>query len=154
MRFLAISAAFALAAPAWADPAEGIPDSRAPVLACVEAAGIDEAAVRACQGVGARPCHEVALATQDMVMCAAGEGQAWDDVIAHSLARLRSAEPDRAEALADAQSAWADYRARECGYRVVRWGDGSGARVALAGCMAQLSADRAAALIGYEQEGE
>lgn len=152
MRLLMICAFFALAASAWADPAA--PDSRAPVLACVEAAGIDAAAVRTCQGVGAQPCHDIALATQHMVMCAAGEGQAWDEVIAQSLARLSAEEPDRADALAAAQAAWSDYRARECGYRVTRWGEGSGARVALASCMAQMSADRALDLIAYEQEAE
>jgi len=86
MRFLLISAALALAPPAWADPGEGA--------------------------------------------------------------------PDRASALTDAQAAWSDYRARECGYRVARWGEGSGARVVLASCMAQMSADRAVDLIAYEQEEE
>ncbi|HRP11845.1 MAG TPA: lysozyme inhibitor LprI family protein [Terricaulis sp.] len=154
MRFLLISAALALAPPAWADPGEGAPDARAPVLACVAAAGINEAAVRACQGAGAQPCHEAVIATQDMVLCAAGEGQAWDEVIAQSLARLSAGAPDRASALTDAQAAWSAYRARECGYRVARWGEGSGARVVLASCMAQMSADRAVDLIAYEQEEE
>lgn len=152
MRALLIGAAFALAAPAWADAPEGAERAEALVLACVAAAGIDEAGVRACQGVSAQPCHDRAIATHDMVMCAAGEGQAWDQVIAQSLVRLSAEEPGRAIALTDAQAAWSDYRARECSYRVARWGEGSGARVALASCMAQMAADRAADLIAYEQE--
>lgn len=154
MRALVIAAMVALAAPAAADPPDGEIDARALVLNCVNAAGVIESAVRACQGIAAQPCHNVSVTTHDMVMCAAREGEAWDEVVTASLSRLRAAQPDLADALNAAQDDWRAHRDSECGYRVARWGEGSGARVVFAGCLAQMNADRAADLIAYEQEGQ
>lgn len=148
-------AVFIVAAPAYADPpAPGASDARAAVLACVSAAGINEGAVAACRGVAAQPCHEGAVTTHDMVMCASNEGLAWEEVMNASLTRLRAAQPALAGSLDDAQNAWRAYVRSECGYRLGRWGEGSGGRVVLASCLAQMTADRAVALIAYEQEGE
>lgn len=147
---IASMAALMFAAPAHADPPEpGAADARAAVLACVNAAGIDEAAVAACRGVAAQPCHEGALTTHDMVRCASNEGQAWEEVMNASLTRLRGARPNLASSLDDAQNAWRAYAQSECGYRLARWGEGSGGRVVLAICLAQMTANRAVDLIGY-----
>lgn len=127
-----------------------------PLLECVEAAGPEAAALRACQGVITQPCFDAPFGetTHGMVMCLSAEGDAWARVMDESLVRLAAGNADLAPALADTQAAWGAYREEECSYRVQRWGLGSGAQVALASCHAQLTADRAITLLRYEPEAD
>lgn len=155
MRVLMAALAFAaMASTAHADPDESeafIPH----VAACVAAAADDEAALSACRGAAANPCLEAAGGiTHAMVMCFSAEARGWGEVLDASAARLRSARPETAPALDDAQMAWPRYLDSECSYRVARWGEGSGARVELAACYAELSTDRALALQHYERQGD
>lgn len=126
------------------------------VAACVESAGDEGDALAACQGVVANPCLETdgGASTQGMVMCFAAEADAWASELHAALTRLAAARPETDAALTSAQDAWSDYRDSECAYRVARWGEGSGARVVLAQCLAQLTALRAIDLIAYEREGD
>ncbi len=128
----------------------------APLLQCVEAADREVEALRACQGVIAQPCFDAPFGetTSGMVMCLGAEGDAWARVMNESLARLAGGNAELSPALADTQAAWNAYRESECNYRVQRWGLGSGARVALASCDAQLTADRAITLLRYEREAD
>ena len=123
------------------------------VTACVAAAGGDEAALNACQGVGSQPCmnSDGGASTMGMVMCLSAEGEAWTSLMDAAQARLAAANPDTAGALTRAQQQWREYRDAECSYSVVRWGEGSGAQVQYAGCMSNLAADRAIALIVIEK---
>lgn len=127
----------------------------APIAACVSAADGDAVALRACRGAIAQPCldSDGGYTTYGMVMCYSTEAEAWASVINDALERLAAAESDLAPSLETAQNAWRAYRDAECNYRVNRWGEGSGARVALASCIADLSAERGIALTLHEREG-
>lgn len=150
---LAVFAILVLAAPAHADPDES-EAFIANVAACIAAAADDEAAVSACRGAAANPCLDAAGGiTHYMVMCFSAEADAWGAVMEAAAARL-AARADTATALAETQTAWRAYVESECGYRVVRWGEGPGARVERAACYAQLYADRALALLNYERQGD
>jgi len=127
----------------------------APIVACVSAADGDAAALRACRGAIAQPCldSDSGYTTYGMVMCFSAEAEAWESVINDALERLAAAGPDLAPSLAASQEAWRAYRDAECSYRVNRWGEGSGGRVALAACIADLSVERGIALTLHEREG-
>jgi uncharacterized protein YecT (DUF1311 family) len=94
------------------------------------------------------------ITTHGMVMCLSDEGAAWEALMEAAVARLSSARPETADALTAAQADWRAFRETECNYRVVRWGEGSGARVELASCMAGLAADRAIALVVLEHTAD
>lgn len=151
--FVAILLACAPLTPAAAD-VDDIDVS--PLLECVEAAGRETDALRACQGAVSAPCFDApgGETTSGMVFCLGAEGGAWERVMAASLARLAAGNSALSPALAQAQSAWSDYREAECSYRVARWGLGSGARVTLAACYADLAADRAISLVAYEAQAD
>lgn len=140
-------------APAWAD-VDTI--ETAPLAACVSAAASDAAALRACPGVIAQPCldSDGGYTSHGMMMCYSAEAEAWERVINAVLERLTATEPDLAPSLAASQDAWRAYRDAECNYRVNRWGEGSGARVARASCIADLSAERGIALTLHDRERE
>lgn len=141
------------AAPALADVVE---IDLGPVLECVEAAGDDSIGLRSCQGEVARACmtEEGGETTHGMVMCYGAEAEAWTRIMDNALARLSESNTGLAPSLQVTQDAWLVYRESECSYRVERWGLGSGARVALASCVAQLTADRAITLKLYEPEAD
>lgn len=126
----------------------------APIAACLGAAAGEGTTPRACRGVIAQPCldSDGGYTTYGMVMCYSAEAEAWESVISGALDRLTATEPDLAPSLAASQDAWRAYRDAECSYRVNRWGEGSGARVALASCIADLSAERGIALTLHERE--
>jgi len=126
------------------------------VTACVAAAGADAAALNACAGAAWTPCSETdgGATTHGMVMCHAMEAGAWTIEMQRALSRLTAARPETASALDAAQADWQAYRDAECSYRVSRWGEGTGARVVLSGCLARMTADRAIALILYEHEDD
>lgn len=121
------------------------------VVACVAAAGEDAAAIRACRGAAWTPCAEVpgAETTYGTVMCYGFEAEGWSNIMAATLTRLETSRPEFAESLNRAQTQWLAYRDAECSYRVERWGLGSGGRVELAGCFADLTAERAISLVLY-----
>jgi len=125
----------------------------APLQACVSAAEGEADALRACRGTISQPCFDTpeGASTHGMVMCASAERDAWARILDEQLARLSANGADSAPSLQRAQTAWAAYREAECNYHVALWGEGSGARVALASCDAQLTADRAIALLRLEQ---
>lgn len=127
-----------------------------PLLECVAAAEHEVVALRACQGAVTQPCFDApgGETTHGTVMCYSAEGDAWARVMQESLARLSAGNAELAPSLAATQAAWHRYREAECSYRVARWGLGSGARVALASCMAQLTADRAITFLRYEPEAD
>ena len=156
MQRLLIACALALTACATTSARADPPDSTYAlrIEACVSAAA-DEAALAACQGVESHPCMEAdGGSTHGMVMCLSEEGDAWAVLMDAALQRLASARPETAEALSASQETWNTFREAACNYRVVRWGEGSGARVELASCSASMSADRAIALILIEREGD
>lgn len=155
MRRLLASFAFALASLACADAAaDPEPDYTGAVVDCVAAAGADEAALQACRGLSWRRCGDEGddVTTHGMVMCASAEGDAWQRVMTASLNRINTARPDLTGPLKEAQDGWRRYVFAECSYRVARWGEGSGARVALASCYADLTAERAITLLVIERE--
>lgn len=125
------------------------------VAACVTAADGDASALNACKGVASQPCMEAdGGSTYGLMSCLSEEGGAWQSLMVAAEARLAAARPETAEALTSAQEHWRAYREAECSYAVARWGEGSGARVELAGCMANMVADRAIALIVIERLGD
>ncbi len=121
------------------------PDLYAPALqTCIEAAAADADRLAACKGASAEPCISAdGGTTHGMVMCFSNEAEVWARAMEESQRRLTVASPETAAALADSQRAWASYRDAQCGYRVALWGEGSGARVELAACIAAMTADRA-----------
>ncbi len=126
------------------------------VVACVTAAEGDQALLNACQGAASRPCMETdgGASTMGMVMCLSAEGDAWVSLMEAAQVRLSASNPDAADALIRAQQQWREYRDAECSYSVARWGQGSGARVQYAACMAHLTADRAVELLVIEKLGD
>lgn len=124
------------------------------VSACVTAAEGDGAALNACKGAASQPCMDAdGESTMGMTMCLAEEGSAWEALMNAAQTRLAQRQ-ETVAALTSAQEQWRAYREAECGYAVARWGEGSGARVELASCMANMAADRAIALIVIERLGD
>lgn len=125
------------------------------VSVCVTAAEGDRAALNACKGAASQPCMDAdgGESTLGMTMCLAEEGSAWEALMNAAQTRLAQRQ-ETVAALTSAQEQWRAYREAECGYAVARWGEGSGARVELAGCMATMVADRAIVLILIEHLGE
>lgn len=126
------------------------------VSACVTAAADDEVALNACRRIVSHPCMDSGggASTMGMVMCLSEEGEAWTSVMDATQTRLTASRPAAAAALSRAQEQWRAYRDAECSYSVARFGQGSGAQVEYAACMASMSADRAIALILIEKIGD
>lgn len=125
------------------------------VSACVFAADGDEAALNACKGASSQPCMDAdSGSTYGQMSCLSEEGGAWEALMTDSQTRLAAVRPETVAALTSAQEQWRAYREADCSYAVTRWGEGSGARVELAGCMANMTADRAIALILIERLGD
>ncbi|MGE0739800.1 MAG: lysozyme inhibitor LprI family protein [Hyphomonadaceae bacterium] len=154
MRHLLMAAALLAAGASGARADEANPDNAQRVLECVSAAAGDAAMLNGCQGAAANPCMETdgGATTHGMVMCLSSEADAWARVMQASLLRLAEAQPETQSALEASQIAWESFRDAECSYRVARWGEGSGARVVLAGCLSQQTATRAMVLVLTEYE--
>lgn len=152
MRRVELVAAFALALVVMAQAplahADVEPDRFAEALRiCIGSATGEAENLAACEGASSRPCmEEDGGTTHGMVMCLSNEGTVWAEVMEEHLLRLSRANPDIADTLAAAQQAWRDYTDAQCSYRVALWGEGSGARVELASCYANMTADRATML--------
>ena len=157
MRQLFFALALGITACATPEAGADLPDvtHAERVSACVTAAEGERAALNACKGAASQPCMEAAggESTLVMTMCLAEEGSAWEALMNAAQARLAQRQ-ETVAALTSAQNQWRAYREAECSYAVARWGEGSGARVELASCMANMAADRAIALIVIERLGD
>jgi uncharacterized protein YecT (DUF1311 family) len=120
--------------------------------ACVVAAGASRAALERCKGGLASDCVEGAGGdtTVGMARCYDGEARAWTAQLDAALERAR-ADDARATLLARSQEAWVVWRQAECRYQAAYYEGGSLARVLAASCFADLTADRAIALIYAER---
>lgn len=146
MRALLLTLTLLACAPTMARADDDMAPHRERLAACIAAAQTADA-FAACRNVAADPCLDAdGGTTLGMMQCFGAEAEAWADAVQASLTRLRTARPDAADALDQSQLAWDTYVESACSYRVVLWGDGSGARVELAACYAQLHAERAIAL--------
>lgn len=116
--------------------------------ACVAAAGASRAALEGCKGVVAEPCIEQpgGDTTGGMIRCYSAEALAWTAVLDAALAQARENEP-RAAALGASQEAWRLWREAECRYQASMYEGGTLAGVIANSCNADLTADRAIALI-------
>lgn len=146
MRALVLLLALLACAPTLARADDDTAPHRERLAACIAAAETADA-LAACRGVAVQPCMDAdGGTTLGMMLCLGAEAEVWDAEVLASLARLRAARPDAVAALELTQSAWDTYVESACAYRVILWGDGSGARVELAACYAALNAERAIAL--------
>ncbi len=126
--------------------------SSAPLEACIGAAGASLAALQGCKGVVAEPCIEApgGETTAGMVQCFGAEAEGWGALLEGAIARAQS-DVQRAPLLNVSQMAWATWRDAECQYQASIYAGGSLARVVAASCVADLTADRAVALIHAER---
>lgn len=122
------------------------------VATCVAAAGASRAALNACKGGLLEPCIEApgGETTGGMVSCYDGETRAWTSLLDAAVARAQGSE-SRAAYFAPSQEAWRAWRQAECRYQASYYEGGSLARVLAASCFAELTADRAIALIYAER---
>lgn len=119
---------------------------------CVEAADSSRPALNECKGTLFGQCVEGAGGdtTAGMVRCYDGETSAWTALLDAAMVRARARE-DRAFFLVRSQEAWRAWRQAECRYQASYYEGGSLARVLAASCFAELTADRAIALIYAER---
>lgn len=120
--------------------------------ACVAAAGASRAALADCKGALAIDCVEGAGGdtTAGMMGCYDGEARAWASLLDAAVARAQASEP-RAAFFQRSQQAWLAWRQAECRYQASHYEGGSLARVLAASCIADLTADRAIALLYAER---
>jgi len=142
---LALSLAFALEGQI-AEPGEMI-------AACLEGQS-DASARRACIWQYANACMETredGYSTHGMVTCMVEERDAWSDRMQESLARLdASVEPNVANAVARAQTAWEAYLQADCATEPEYYLGGSMAGLTHASCTLDLTAERALRLQVFE----
>jgi uncharacterized protein YecT (DUF1311 family) len=153
MRRVAIAVLLAFACLASPRPASAQTSSAAnSVATCVTAAGASRAALDACKGVLLEPCIEMpgGETTGGMVGCYDGETRAWTALLDAAVARAQASEA-RASFFAQSQDSWRAWRQVECRYQASYYEGGSLARVLAASCFADLTADRAIALIYAER---
>lgn len=129
------------------------------VPACLERAGGDQVARRACIGVGAGACMtaEVGATTVGMVSCLQAETAQWDERLNAAYAALKADEEQTdqetdgaaAPALVKAQRAWLAWRDAACDYEAARWQGGSIGGPVASDCFMQLTAQQALRLESY-----
>jgi len=137
-------------------PASAQADAAAPALdACVAAAGASRVALEGCKGAVAEPCIETegGETTAGMYRCYDAEMRAWTSVLDAAVARAQ-ADDTRAPLLLQAQETWRAWRQAECRYQASLYAGGSLERVLAMSCLADLTADRAIALIYAERTEE
>jgi uncharacterized protein YecT (DUF1311 family) len=122
------------------------------VAACVAAAGASRAGLNACKGVVLEACTETpgGETTGGMVACYEGEARAWTALLDAAVVRAQAGE-SRAAVFQQSQEAWRAWRQADCRYQASYYEGGSLARVLAASCYADLTADRAIALIYAER---
>ena len=150
---LAMALLCASVQPAAADPRT---DYSPALTQCVADSLLEPPALNACRGVVSARCRaEEGEATFVLALCSNDEADAWDQLSAAVMTRLRgSGEADAAPLLDGVQEQWLAFREAECSYRQARFGAGSGAQVEYANCIADLSADRAIDLLIYEPNAD
>ncbi len=160
--------AFAVLAAAAPAGAQDAPPAVEAVRACIEVAGRDPEAERACIGGQALACIDADPAAQTvpgMAACYAAETAAWDAVLAASYADLvalsASGEAGTSEAPADgegllraAQHAWAGFRDADCAQAAGQWGEDAMREVAGAECLLGRTAARTLELIAKRRAFE
>ncbi|MFZ2029014.1 MAG: lysozyme inhibitor LprI family protein [Vitreimonas sp.] len=114
---------------------------------CVASAGQTRAALEACKGAGARPCIEADSSIMGLVLCWDREATAWQQMADRAFETRRHSEPERRASLIAARLAWESWRDAECEYRADEPAGGSGVQVDRVRCIAELTADRAIALL-------
>jgi uncharacterized protein YecT (DUF1311 family) len=127
------------------------------IEACVAAAATHETLWQ-CKGVVANPCmsEPEGQTTVGMIECQSREGDAWQALLDAHIAGLNADDPSRSDELAAAKAAWEVWREAECIYQASEAEGGSLAGVIATDCHADITADRAIALIWTERgdEGE
>jgi uncharacterized protein YecT (DUF1311 family) len=139
-----------LSAPSPATAQASAPN--AALEACLSAAGASLAALEGCKGAVSEPCMEApgGDSTGGMRQCLGAEARAWTAVLDGALANA-SEDEARASALGQAQDAWRVWRDAECRYQGSIYAGGSLESVVAGSCFADLTADRAIALIYAER---
>lgn len=119
---------------------------------CLAAAGASMVALQACKGALSEPCLDQpgSETTVGSVQCLLAEERGWSAQLDAALARGRANAP-RAQFLQRSQEAWTAWREAECRYQASLYEGGSLARVLTASCRADLTADRAIALLYAER---
>lgn len=148
MRRTLMVIALMAAACAQSAPQSAEAQQQASVAACVDAATTHDALWQ-CKGVVATPCLNAPEneSTVGMIDCANREGEQWQALLDAEIAFLDADDASRSASLASATAAWANWRQAECAYQASENEGGSLARVTAAACGADLTADRAIALI-------
>ena len=125
------------------------------IEACVDAAGASIVALQGCKGRVSEPCLEQpgGETTAGARLCFLAEESSWTAQLQAALARAQ-ADASRADFLRQSQDAWNAWRQAECRYQASLYEGGSLARVLGASCAAELTADRAIALIYAERTRE
>jgi uncharacterized protein YecT (DUF1311 family) len=120
--------------------------------ACIGAAGASRVGLEACKGRVSEPCLEQpgGDTTGGAAMCFTAEARAWTAQLDAALTRAQ-ADATRAGFLTQSQDAWLAWRQAECRYQASLYEGGSLARVIAASCAADLTADRAIALLYAER---
>ena len=153
MRRVAIALLLAFACLALPRPAAAqTPPAADTVATCVTAAGASRAALDACKGAVLEPCIETpgGETTGGMVGCYDSEARAWTALLDSAVTRAQASDA-RAPFFAQSQDSWRAWRQAECRYQASYYEGGSLARVLAASCFADLTADRAIALIYAER---
>lgn len=138
------------------------------VTGCVAESDPD-ARPESCIGRAANSCMEQpgGSTTVGMSSCLSQETAVWDGMLNEAyqtlmtsaeeadaeMAQLGSAAEPQAPALREMQRRWIAYRDAACTYERTRWGGGSGAGPASAGCAMNLTARQALWLRDYSVEG-
>ncbi|HYD74313.1 MAG TPA: lysozyme inhibitor LprI family protein [Candidatus Binatia bacterium] len=125
------------------------------IESCIAAAGASNVALQACKGRVSEPCLERpgGETTAGAGMCFVAEEAAWTAQLNAALARAQT-DTTRASFLARSQEAWRAWREAECRYQASLYEGGSLSRVIAANCVADLTADRAIALLYAERTAD
>ena len=118
-----------------------------------------------CVGLAANACMEATengYSTLAMVACMAAETDWWDrdlnirfqEILTRDAALDGDGKaPLMGDGIRDVQRAWIAFRDASCHYEMLRWQGGTGARLAGAGCILQMTGEQALRLRSYLAEG-
>ncbi len=166
LRMLMVAVAPLWAAAAHAQTDADLTEVYGPILRqCYDAAG-DGDARQACIWKMSETCmaqEQGGQSTLGMTDCQFAESRVWDSILNREYKALMAGARDedaddsfnfpefahRVEKLRLAERAWIAFRDAECDFSYSLWGPGSARNPAAAGCLVQLTAERAITLRDY-----
>ncbi len=150
-----ITLAVLLLTPAVAQDKPAAKDAAA-IEKCIKAKTGRHWAWERCIGVVSEPCakHEESMTPHQVINCEAREQAVWGDILNDSIRRLRvKLDDEQQRKLRDMQSAWTDYRDKNCAF-LYDYFQGTMANPMIAACTSRATGMQALYLLGFANDAE